>query len=177
MLLKALAACGRDNDLTRVIEFVESKEKEFSFVDCRMPTLKTLVAWSKKRFGAIHPVIASWLAAHRQNLEWTTAEPPKPPADWARSTDVRCACEYCAQLKAFLSDPVLATTRIKASASFRSHLIQRIDQHRLDLAHKLVRDGNPMSLALTKTLGSHERAKKQYEADLKWLKVLEQLGE
>jgi hypothetical protein len=48
LLLKALAASGRDQDLARVTQFVESSPDDFNLDDCQVPALKTLVPWSHK---------------------------------------------------------------------------------------------------------------------------------
>ena len=114
LLLKALAASGRDEDLSRVIHFVQQSPDEFSLDDCQVPCLKSLIPWSRKQFGSVPPQLAAWLASVRQQLESATAKKPKPPTDWARPADVDCKCQYCAQLKAFLADPANEVGRIPA---------------------------------------------------------------
>src|SRR5262249_16914600 len=96
LLLKALVASGRDEDLSRVIQFGERSPDEFSLDDCQVPSLKALVPWSQKQFGLVHPHVMSWLASVRQQLEAATARQPAPPADWARPAEVACTCQYCA---------------------------------------------------------------------------------
>ncbi|MCI0460525.1 MAG: 2OG-Fe(II) oxygenase, partial [Gemmataceae bacterium] len=123
LLLKALVATGRDEDLSRVIRFVESSPEEFSLEDCQVPALQSLVPWSRKQFGVVPPPLLSWLASVRQQLESATARQPAPPADWARPADVACTCPYCAQLKAFLADPANEVGRIPAREDMRHHLI------------------------------------------------------
>ena len=165
-------ASGRDEDLSRVIQFVQELPDEFSLDDCQVPCLKSLVPWSQKRFGSVHPHLLSWLASVRQKLESATARQPAPPADWARPADVACTCQYCAQLKAFLADPANEVGRIPAREDMRQHLIGMIDRHQCDVKHALERKGSPYSLVLTKTTGSFERAAKRFEADRRLLNAL-----
>jgi hypothetical protein len=172
LLLKALAETGREEDLSRVIRLVQQAPDRFRVDDCQVPCLKALIPWAQKRFGAVPAQLASWLGAVRRQLETATARPPAPPADWARPTEVTCACEYCTELKDFLADPAKEVGRITAAESARGHLISNIDQHRCDVKHTLERKGRPYSLVLTKTNGSFERAVKRYEDDRRLLNVL-----
>ncbi len=176
LLLKALVATGRDEDLSRVIRFVESSPDEFSLDEGQVPSLKALVPWSRKRFGMVPPRLLAWLAAVRQKLESVTASQPAPPADWARSADVECRCEYCAQLRAFLSDPANEVGRIPAREDLRQHLIGVIGKHNCDVKHALERKGSPYSLVLTKTNGAFERATKRFEADSRLLEIINEVS-
>jgi hypothetical protein len=177
LLLKALVATGRDEDLSRVIQFAENSQDEFTLDDCQVPTLQALVPWLQRHFGAVHPHLISWLASVRQKLQSATARQPSPPADWARTADVACPCQYCAQLKAFLADPVNEVGRIAAREDMRHHLVGMIDRHACDVKHVLERKGSPYSLVLTKTTGSFERAAKRFEADCRLLKVLDEVSQ
>lgn len=172
LLLQALAASGRDEDLSRVIRFVRELPDEFSLDDCQVPALKSLIPWSRQRFGSVHPQFKSWLDAVRGQLERATAKEPKPPADWARPADVDCKCQYCAQLKAFLADAAHEVGRIPAREDLRQHLIGMIGRHRCDVKHALERKGSPYSLVLTKTTGSFDRAVKRFEEDRRLLIAL-----
>jgi hypothetical protein len=172
LLLKALAASGRDEDLSRVIRFVFESPDDFSLDDCQVPCLKTMIPWSQKLFGSVHPQLVSWLACVRQQLESATAKRPVPPADWARPADVDCNCRYCAQLKAFLADPANEIIRIPAREDTRCHLINIIDSHQSDVKHTVERKGSPYSLVLTKTNGSFERSVQRFEANRRLLSTL-----
>ena len=172
LLLQALAASGRDEDLSRVIRFIRELPDEFSLDDCQVPGLKLLIPWSRKRFGAVHPLFKSWLDAVRGQLERATAKEPTPPTDWARPAVVDCQCQFCAQLKAFLADPAHEIARIPAREEMRRHLMDRIDRHQCDVKSALERKGSPYSLVLTKTTGSYERAVKRFEDDRRLLKAL-----
>ncbi|MCE9565930.1 MAG: 2OG-Fe(II) oxygenase [Planctomycetes bacterium] len=172
LLLQALAASGRDEELSRVIRFARELPDEFSLDDCQVPALKLLIPWSQKRFGVVQPQFRSWLDAVRGELERATAKKPTPPTDWARPANVDCKCQCCAQLKAFLADARHEIGRIPAREDLRQHLIRTIDQHQCDVKHKLERKGSPYSLVLTKTTGSFDRAVKRFEDDRRLLSAL-----
>ena len=169
LLLKALTVSGRDEDLSRVLHFVEQSPDAFSLDDCQVPGLKSLIPWSRRQFGSVPPQLAAWLASVRRRLESATAQKPEPPTDWARPADVACNCQYCARLKAFLADPANEVGRIPAREDMRQHLIGIIDRHQCDVKHTLERKGSPYSLVLTKTTGSFDRALKRFEADCRLL--------
>ncbi len=172
LLLKALAASGRDEDLSRVMRFVQESPDEFSLDDCQVPCLKLLIPWSRQQFSLVHPQLASWLVSVRQQLESATARQPAPPTTWARPADVTCNCQYCAQLNAFLADPANEVGRIPAREDMRQHLIGMITRHQCDVKHVLERKGSPFSLVLTKTTGSYERTVKRFDANRKLLDAL-----
>jgi hypothetical protein len=174
LLLKAVMASAHDDGLSRVIQFVESSPGEFSLDDCQVPSLKSLVPWSQKVFGRVHPVLLSWLASVRQQLESAIASPPAAPADWGRPAEVACTCQYCARLNAFLADPASEVGRIAAREDMRQHLIGMIDRHVCDVTYTLERKGSPYSLVLTKTTGSYKRATRRYEANRQLLKGLDE---
>jgi hypothetical protein len=176
LLLKALLASGRDEDLSRVIRFVEGLPDEFSLDDYQVAALKALVPWSRKQFGVVHPQLMSWLASVRHKLEAATARRPAPPADWARPAEVACMCPYCAQLKAFLADPANEVGRIPAREDMRQHLIGMISRYQCDVKHALERKGSPYSLVLTKTTGSFERAAKRFEMNCRLLEILDEVS-
>jgi hypothetical protein len=90
LLLQALAASDREEDLPRVIRFVQELPDEFSLDDCQVPSLELLIPWSRQRFGSIHRQFKSWLDAVRSQLKRATAMAPPPPADWARPAAIDC---------------------------------------------------------------------------------------
>ncbi len=172
LLLKALAASGRDEGLSQVINFVQESPDEFSLDDCQVPCLKSLIPWSQKQFGLVHPQLVSWLVSVRQKLESATTRHPVPPTDWTRPAELACQCQYCAQLKALLADPANEVGRIPAREDMRQHLISIINRHQCDVNYALERKGSPYSLVLTKTSGSFERAVKRFEANRRLLSAL-----
>jgi len=172
MLLQALATGGRDEDLSRVIQFVQQSPDAFGLDDCQVPSLKSLIPWSRQQFGSVPPQLSVWLASVRQRLESATAKKPIPPADWARPADLACNCQSCAQIKTFLADPMNKVGRIPAREDLRQHLIGIIERHQCDVNYALERKGSPYSLVLTKTTGSFDRALKRFETDCRLLNAL-----
>ncbi len=176
LLLRALIASGRDEDLSRVIDFVESQPDPFSLDHWQVPTLKEVVPWSRERLGSVPPRLLSWLGAVRDKLQAATAKPPAPPVDWARPADVSCTCAYCAQLNAFLANPANEVGRIPAREDIRHHLTSMIDRHQCDVKYAVERKGSPHSLVLTKTNGSFQRATKRFNEDRRLLEVIDKVG-
>jgi hypothetical protein len=172
LLLMALAACGRDEGLARVIDFVRKLPHEYSLDYCQVPALIKLIPWSRERFGSVNPRFAAWLEAVRGELERATARRPTPPTDWARPAAIGCKCEFCARLSAFLADPANEVGRIPAREDVRDHLTGIIRQYGCDVTAALERRGSPYSLLLTKTTGSYDRAVKRFEADRLLLREL-----
>jgi hypothetical protein len=175
LLLRALAACGLDQGLSRVLRFVEESPDAFSLDDCQVPALRSLIPWSRRQLGSIPPPLAAWLASVRKRLEAATAQKPVPPADWTRPATVTCKCGVCTQLRAFLADPASAVGQIPAREDARAHLIDMIRRYQCDVKHALKRSGSPYSLILTKTTGSFDRALKRFEADCRLLSELQNL--
>lgn len=171
-LLKAVAAGGCDQELERVIRFVQESPEVFRLDQCQVPCLTTLIPWSEKQLGQMPSSLAAWLASVRQQLEAATAKPPAPPQDWARPSNVGCTCQYCQQLQAFLADPANEVGRIRAAEMTRHHVIVMINQQHCDVTHTVERQGSPHSLVLTKTTGSYQRAVQRYKTDCRLLKSL-----
>ena len=111
---RRLRQAVRDEDLSRVIHFVQGSPDEFSLDDCQVPCLKSLIPWSRKQFGSVHPatgVLAGLRPAtarigHRQ----ATGAAGRLGSPSGRGLP----CQYCAQLKAFLADPANEVGRIPA---------------------------------------------------------------
>lgn len=85
---------------------------------------------------------------------------------------VNCPCRCCAQLKAFLADPAIASVKIPAREDLRQHLIRMIYRHQCDVKHALERKGNPYSLVLTQTTGSFDWALERFELSCRLLNEL-----
>lgn len=141
-----------------MLRHVEQSPTVFHLNDCQVPALKSLIARSRRRYGAVPPPLAAWLASVRWRLELATRAEPTPPVDWTRPAEFKCNCRHCGQLRAFLVDPTNAVGRIAAAESSRGHLIDTIEQNRCDVKHALERKGSPYSLVLTKTNQTFNRA-------------------
>ncbi len=171
-LLEALIHGDEKQLLSEVLRHVEQSPTVFHLNDCQVPALKSLIARSRRRYGAVPPPLAAWLASVRWRLELATRAEPTPPVDWTRPAEFKCNCRHCGQLRAFLVDPTNAVGRIAAAESSRGHLIDTIEQNRCDVKHALERKGSPYSLVLTKTNQTFDRALKQYLVDCKLLSSL-----
>lgn len=176
LLLKALLAVGRGEDIARVIQLVEGTPNLFGLESCQVPVLQVLLPWTKERFGQVHPQLLGWLASVRRKLTAATAAPPVPPSDWARPANVACTCPYCTQLNRFLADPALEVGRIQAREDRRLHVIGMIRDRRCDVTHTLEQRGSPYSLVLTKTTASFERATRQFHTDCRLLQTLDEVS-
>ena len=95
-----------------------------------------------------------------------SATPPEAPKDWAVGCDIDCACELCAKLRAFCSNPVAQTERFAVRKELRQHLHRTIDNHGLDMSHETERRGRPYTLVCTKNRASHVRRLEEYAEDL-----------
>lgn len=175
-LLKALLNCDFEEAFNRVIQFVEANPGRFSLEHGHVPTLTQLVQWTNRGSGRIPSPLHNWLAAVRSRLEAATAREPEPPTDWTRPSDVSCRCGYCTRLSDFLRNATAQVGRIPAREDIRSHLIQEIAKHRLDVTHQLEKLSSPYSLVLTKTQASFERSLERFRLDKKLLEALPQSG-
>ncbi len=91
---------------------------------------------------------------------------PAAPRNWTVASEISCACEHCAKLRAFCEDPVARVERFKLRKDLRKHLHRIIDGHRLDLEHATTRRGSPYTLVCTKNRASFERRRGRYAEDL-----------
>lgn len=176
LLVKALFVVGREEELSQLLEFVQSHPDEFRLDECQVPSLKVLIPWSKKRIGAVHPQLSSWLETVRRTLKSLTATAPSRPTNWGRPAEVDCQCQFCAQLNAFLSDSADQVGRISAREDYRQHLITNINRHQCDVTHTLDRTRSPYTLVLTKTNGTFDRTLKRFRTNKKLLEELPKIS-
>ena len=176
-LLKALLACGCDDEFSQVVGFVERHSEKFTLEFGQAPTLKDLVHWSRKRSRQVSTRLLNWLESVRNTLTTATASEPEPPADWARQSRTSCRCQHCEKLSAFLQDATAEIGRIPAREDIRDHLIWEIRKQGLDVTSRLEKKGSPYSLVLTKTQESFERDLKRYRLNCKLLKSLPSVDE
>lgn len=118
--------------------------------------------------GAALRSIADALRADvTDHLRARVALPLEPPADAARSTDgLRCTCEDCQGLRAFLKDRRERAWTLRAAEARRRHVQDAARGAEADLAFRTERRGSPHSLVCTKTQASYEARVVQREADL-----------
>ena len=104
-------------------------------------------------------------AACLAHLEKRIAEPLAAPADFTRASHIACRCEYCAELSAFLADPVRQLWLFKAAQTHRQHVENSIRTHACDLDRETRRQGSPHGLLCTKNQASYERRRTQRQKD------------
>lgn len=171
-LLKTLFLNERHELADRVIRTVRGWPKRFPNDTGQVPALVELVPWCRERFQTVPPSVRDWLESIREQLTTATRSRPAPPGDWARPANVNCQCAWCATVSTFLANPLEERFELRAGEYDRSHVERQIAQERLDLKGTLSKVSRPYALVLTKTIGSYERALKQYEVDCGLLQEL-----
>ena len=173
-LLKAALATHDDICFRQLLHLKRSVPRLFDIRKFDVKTCTDLTKWADKRFDERPTELGRWLAEICEFLEAATKELPQPPSHFARLSTTDCNCVRCGQLADFLKDPALESGMIKARKDELEHVQNQIRRHRLDADSKLDRTTRPFTLMLTKTIGSHDRAVKQYHADIKLCRSLPQ---
>ncbi|MBL8395464.1 MAG: 2OG-Fe(II) oxygenase [Candidatus Accumulibacter sp.] len=106
------------------------------------------------------------IAACLDHLDQRIAEPLVPSADFTRASRITCRCRDCAELSAFLADPMRKVWTFKAAETHRSHVETSIRKHDCDLDLQTDRRGRPYTLVCTKNQASHMRRVAQRKRDL-----------
>lgn len=105
-------------------------------------------------------------AACLDHLDQRIAEPLTAPADFSRPSRIACKCNPCAELSAFLADPMRKVWTFKAAEIHRSHVESSIRNHDCDLNLETDRRGRPYALVCTKNQASYLRRVAQRKKDL-----------
>lgn len=105
-------------------------------------------------------------AACLNHLDQRIAEPLAAPTDFSRPSRIACQCNPCAELSAFLADPVRKVWTFKAAEVHRSHVESSIRNHDCDLNLETDRRGRPYALVCTKNQASYLRRVAQRKKDL-----------
>ena len=108
------------------------------------------------------------IAACLDHLDQSIAEPLAAPADFTRPSRIGCQCGDCAELSAFLADPLRKVWRFKAAEGCRSHVEISIRKHDCDLYLETDRHGRPYTLVCTKNQASYQRRVAQRKQDLEY---------
>jgi hypothetical protein len=106
-------------------------------------------------------------------LERTLTAPARESDDWSIELPLRCKCELCTELAAFLRDRNRVEHAWPLAEARRRHIHDMIGAHRLPVTHVTSRRGSPYSLVLTKQNAIFEREatlRERQEASLRWLK-------
>ncbi len=127
------------------------------------------------RLPTTNPAIENWLNTCQKQLEMSTAEAPRKPADYRRNGKLSCHCADCNILGKFLLDPERQQARFALAQARRRHLHQIIEKNHCDLTHVTERKGRPYTLVCTKTIASYDNKRQLYERDLQHLSWLIEL--
>ena len=112
------------------------------------------------------PVVEHLRHAVLKHLHIRIAEALEPPADWQRDSQIKCTCKDCAELRAFLNNPIQSTWIFKAAEAKRNHIVHSIQSHKCDVVCITERSSRPYKLVCTKNQASYQRRVEQRKNDL-----------
>jgi predicted 2-oxoglutarate/Fe(II)-dependent dioxygenase YbiX len=135
-----------------------------------VPAALTLTATESSRNLPVAIRLRETVLAH---LQKRVAEDLSPPADQRRDSQLKCRCQDCTELGAFLDNPTQARWQFKAAENRRAHVEQTIKTARSDVDCRTEKLNRPYTLVCTKNQASYQRRVQQREADLV---VLARLG-
>ncbi len=174
-VVRIFATISAPEHLDRFITHVLTDQRNYGLHEVLIPDVKAIYQWIAK-VPAAQPAASRLLQHCLMALRAATAQPVKPPKDWARDSEMSCKCEDCQKIVVFLRDPEQRVGRFPLRKDRRQHLHQQIDKHRLDLTHVTERKGSPQTLVCTKTQASYELRLKQFAIDQKLLADMEAIA-
>lgn len=113
------------------------------------------------------PVVARLREAVLQHLRGRIAAPLEPPKDFSRANPLKCSCQDCRDLGAFLLDPDRREWRLKALEAKRKHVEQSVRNQPCDIDLSTEKRGSPHTLIAVKNHASYERRVRQRRQDMK----------
>jgi len=163
-LLQSVARCEDASVVAKAVEHILSEPARFPMDEVLVPAA-ALVA-------ELPPTPALQGAREliervRAHLTARVALPLEAPRDWSRPAELRCSCELCVQVAAFLADGSRARLELRAVQAGRTHVEQSASHADLDFV--TVRRGSPHTLVATKNRRSYERRAAQRTKDLGYL--------
>ena len=108
----------------------------------------------------------------RRHLRRRIAEPLEPPKDFSRANPLKCSCQDCRDLGAFLLDPARREWRLKALEAKRKHVEQSVRTQPCDIDLSTEKRGSPHTLIAVKNQASYERRVRQRRQDMKHVAAL-----
>lgn len=102
--------------------------------------------------------------------------PARADDDWSISAALRCGCELCRALAAFLHSSTETLKRWPLAKERRAHIHQTIDDVGVPVTHTTQRVGRPFTLVLQKSQALFQRAaieRRRMSEDLAWLRATE----
>ncbi len=106
-------------------------------------------------------------------LDARVAQPLEEPSDWTQQTAaLKCRCEDCRGLAAFMTSPTEQVWHLRARQDRRDHLESQILNARLDMDCTTSRKGNPHTLVCTKNRRTYKQHLAQRQVDLEHLALM-----
>jgi predicted 2-oxoglutarate/Fe(II)-dependent dioxygenase YbiX len=118
------------------------------------------------------PAVGRLREASLDHLRRRIALPLQAPRDWTRTNPLKCTCDDCRGLGAFLVAPDQQQWRLKAAQDRRTHVEQSVRSAACDLDLTTERRGSPHALVATKNQASYERRAQQRQQDLEHVSAL-----
>lgn len=166
-MLKILTVLHCDTQLHSVLTAFCQQQNRYPLLSVLVPAVREL-----------HPCVdqKSLLLSHCINtLEARTQKAIAKPANWTQSVSLKCSCDDCKLLHAFLTHPTQTQTQFKVKKSRRYHIHQQLDQHKCDATHQTLRQGSPQTLVVTKTRNSFAAKQQQRQREIEALTILRSL--
>ncbi|CCV08428.1 conserved hypothetical protein [Mesorhizobium metallidurans STM 2683] len=130
------------------------------------------LAFTKRAESVAWPAVGRLREAALDHLRRRVALPLEAPRDWARINPLKCACDDCRALGAFLVDAHQEQWRMKAVQNRRTHVEESVRNAACDLDLSTERRGSPHTLVAVKNQASYQRRVKQRQHDLKHVSAL-----
>jgi hypothetical protein len=130
------------------------------------------LAFTKRAESVAWPAVGRLREAALDHLRRRVALPLEAPRDWARINPLKCTCDDCRALGAFLADADQEQWRLKAVQNRRTHVEESVRNAACDLDLSTERRGSPHTLVAVKNQASYQRRVKQRQQDLKHVSAL-----
>ena len=98
-----------------------------------------------------------------KNIHTELGKGLRNPDDWSIMKKLDCSCEYCHTVKDFLRSKTHYQKIWSLGQVHRSHIEHILNQFRLPITLKTIKQGSPHKLVVEKTKQLYEDAKKRYE--------------
>jgi len=164
-LARALSVTGQSELLWGVVSHALALPEKYPLRIAHLPAIISLGPWLEKNIKIPSSGLSRWVAVCREQLERLTSQAPREPTDFRRVAAISCKCADCAELRRFLEDPSEAVHRFSIRQDRRSHLEEKIRQHKCDLDFTTERNRSPHTLVCTKNKASYQEELKTYRQD------------
>ncbi len=175
-LFSALCHCKneslRKKLCTEAATNITSLPEIFPILKVQIPAILALSGNPTKLPTALQaPLLHLWINA-AQHLLSRSETKPQPPTDWRLEANLTCKCGDCAALQLFARNPGQQIARFPLNKERRRHLHNVIDQHKLDMTHKTLRQGSPQTLICIKDRRTHQARMADYRDEIDAMRQL-----